>query len=228
MVVDHQNVEEYNVIFEIGGARMARYTGPTCRLCRREGQKLYLKGDKCYTDKCPVSRRNYVPGQHGQSRKKITEYGLQLREKQKVRRYYGIQESQMFKYFEMADKKKGITGDNLLKILESRLDNVVYRMGFASSRAEARQLVTHGHFTVNGGKVDIPSYLTKVGDEIEVKGRSKQSPRFKELAENHRGTTVKWLEVDPENMKGRIVSESTREDIDLPIEEHLIVELYSK
>lgn len=207
---------------------MARYTGPSCRLCRREGQKLYLKGDKCFTDKCPVNKRNYAPGQHGQSRKKLTEYGLQLREKQKVRRYYGIQESQMFKYFIMADKMKGITGDNLLKILESRFDNVVFKMGFGSSRAEARQLVTHGHFTVNGKKVDIPSYLTKVGDIIEVKASSKNSERFKEIVENHRGTTVTWLEVTPDELKGKIVSEPSREEIDIPIEEHLIVELYSK
>ncbi|MFS8541361.1 MAG: 30S ribosomal protein S4, partial [Tissierellales bacterium] len=169
---------------------MARYTGPVCRLCRREGQKLYLKGDKCYTDKCPVARRNYAPGQHGQARKKLTEYGLQLREKQKVRRFYGIQESQMRKYFEMADKMKGITGENLLKILELRFDNVVYRMGFASSRAEARQLVRHGHFLVNGKKVDIPSYLMKVGDVVEIKEKSRSSVKFKELIENHRGNTV--------------------------------------
>ena len=207
---------------------MARYTGPVCRLCRREGQKLYLKGDKCYTDKCPVSKRNFPPGQHGQSRKKVTEYGLQLREKQKVRRFYGIQESQMRKYFVMADRMQGITGENLLKILELRLDNIVYRLGFASSRAEARQLVTHGHFTVNGNKVDIPSSILKVGDLIEVKGRSKNSPKFKELVENHRGNAVRWLEVSPEELKGRIVAEPAREDIDIPIEEHLIVELYSR
>ncbi|NLW22819.1 MAG: 30S ribosomal protein S4 [Tissierellia bacterium] len=207
---------------------MARYTGPVCRLCRREGLKLYLKGDKCYTDKCPVSRRNYAPGQHGQSRKKVTEYGLQLREKQKVRRFYGIQESQMRSYFNMADKMPGITGQNLLKLLELRLDNVIYRMGFASSRAEARQLVRHGHFTVNGNKVDIPSYLVQVGDVIEVRERSKSSPKFKELIENHRGNTVSWIEVSPDQFKGRIVAEPTREDIEIPIEEHLIVELYSK
>lgn len=207
---------------------MARYTGPVCRLCRREGQKLYLKGDKCYTDKCPVSKRNFPPGQHGQSRKKVTEYGLQLREKQKVRRFYGIQESQMRKYFVMADRMQGITGENLLKILELRLDNIVYRLGFASSRAEARQLVTHGHFTVNGNKVDIPSSVLKVGDVVEVKNRSKNSPKFKELVENHRGNAVRWLDVSPEELKGRIVAEPAREDIDIPIEEHLIVELYSK
>lgn len=207
---------------------MARYTGPVCRLCRREGQKLYLKGDKCYTDKCPVSKRNFPPGQHGQSRKKVTEYGLQLREKQKVRRFYGIQESQMRKYFVMADRMQGITGENLLKILELRLDNIVYRLGFASSRAEARQLVTHGHFTVNGNKVNIPSSVLKVGDVVEVKNRSKNSPKFKELVENHRGNAVRWLDVSPEELKGRIVAEPAREDIDIPIEEHLIVELYSK
>lgn len=208
---------------------MSRYTGPVCRLCRREGQKLFLKGDKCYTDKCPVSKRNYAPGQHGQSsRRKLTEYGLQLREKQKVRRFYGIHESQMLKYFNMADRMKGITGENLLTILESRLDNVVYRMGYAASRAEARQLVTHGHFIVNGKKIDIPSYLTKMGDEIVVKPKSKNSSRFKDIAEEHRGTTVKWLQVSPEELKGKIVSEPSREEIDIPIEEHLIVELYSK
>ncbi|WP_352419147.1 30S ribosomal protein S4 [Proteiniborus sp.] len=207
---------------------MARYTGPVCRLCRREGQKLYLKGDKCFTDKCPVTRRNYAPGQHGQGRKKISNYGMQLREKQKVRRYYGISESQMRKYFEVADKKVGITGENLLKLLESRLDNVVFRLGLAASRAEARQLVTHGHFRVNGKKVDIPSYLTSVGDSIEVKEGSKSSPRFKELQEGFQGNVVPWLQIDIENMSGKIVSEPSREDIDLPIEETLIVELYSK
>ena len=207
---------------------MARYTGAVCRLCRREGQKLYLKGDRCFTDKCSVGKRSYAPGQHGQGRKKLTEYGLQLREKQKVRRYYGIQEAQMRKYFEMADSMKGITGENLLRILEMRLDNVVYRMGFAASRAEARQLVTHGHFLLNGKKVDIPSYLTNVGDMIEVKERSKNSPLFKEILESQRGNTVKWLDVTVDELKGRIVSQPSREDVDLPIEEHLIVELYSK
>lgn len=207
---------------------MARYTGPVCRLCRREGMKLYLKGDKCFSDKCPVARRSYAPGQHGQSRKKPTEYGLQLREKQKVKRFYGISESQMRKYFAMADKMKGITGENLLRLLELRLDNVVYRMGFASSRAEARQLVTHGHFLVNGAKVDIPSVQLKVGDKIEVKEKSRSSEKFKELIENHSGNTVKWVDVDLDQLRGSIVSEPTREDIDIPVEEHLIVELYSK
>ena len=147
---------------------MARYTGAVCRLCRREGQKLFLKGERCYSDKCSINKRQYAPGQHGQSRKKLSEYGVQLREKQKARRYYGVLESQFAKYFEMAEKKKGITGENLLQILESRLDNVVYRLGFAVSRPEARQLVKHGHFTVNGNKVDIPSYLIKEGDVIEA------------------------------------------------------------
>ena len=154
---------------------MARYTGPVCRLCRRETQKLYLKGDKCFTDKCPVDRRTYAPGQHGQSRKKLSNYGTQLREKQKVRRYYGVLEGQMRKYFKMADKMQGITGENLLKILELRLDNVIYRLGLAESRAQARQLVTHGHFLINGKKLDIPSYLMSAGDTIEVKDRSKKS-----------------------------------------------------
>ncbi|MDO5689675.1 MAG: 30S ribosomal protein S4 [Tissierellia bacterium] len=206
---------------------MARYTGPVCRLCRREGQKLFLKGDKCYTDKCPMNSRNFVPGQHGQGRKKVTEYGMQLREKQKVKRFYGISETQMRKYFELSDKKKGITGENLLTHLEMRLDNVVYRMGFASSRAESRQLVTHGHFRVNGKKVDIPSYICSNGDVIEVKEKSKSNGKFKVVLENS-GNTVNWVNVDQENMKGTIVADPTREDIDIPIEEHLIVELYSK
>ncbi|MBU5256322.1 30S ribosomal protein S4 [Tissierella praeacuta] len=207
---------------------MARYTGPVCRLCRREGMKLFLKGDRCYTDQCAINKRNYAPGQHGQSRKKVTEYGMQLREKQKVRRFYGISESQMVKYFIMADKMRGITGENLLKILELRLDNVVYRMGFASSRAEARQLVTHGHFLVNGSKVDIPSVILSVGDVVEIKERTRGSEKIKSLVENHNGNTVKWINVDIDQLKGSIVAEPTREDIDIPVEEHLIVELYSK
>ncbi len=207
---------------------MARYTGPVCRLCRREGLKLFLKGDRCYTDKCAMNKRAFAPGQHGQSRKKVTEYGMQLREKQKVRRFYGLSESQMYKYFEMADKMKGVTGDNLFRILESRLDNVVYRMGFASSRAEARQLVTHGHFTLNGNKADIPSLLTSVGDVIEVKGKSRSSEKFKTLVENNNGNTPPWISLDLENLRGTKIAESTREDIDIPVEEHLVVELYSK
>lgn len=207
---------------------MARYTGPVCRLCRREGMKLFLKGDRCYTDKCGVVKKNYAPGQHGQGRKKVTEYGMQLREKQKVRRFYGISESQMLRYFNMADKMKGISGENLLKILELRLDNVVYRMGFGSSRAEARQLVTHGHFLVNGSKLTVPSALISVGDVIEVKEKSKSSEKIKELVDNHNGNTVKWVDMDLEKLKGSIIAEPTREDIDIPVEEHLIVELYSK
>ena len=207
---------------------MARYTGPVCRLCRREGQKLYLKGDKCFSDKCSISRRNYAPGQHGQRRTKLSNYGVQLREKQKVRRHYGISESQMRKYFDMADKMAGITGENLLSILETRFDNVVYRLGLASSRAEARQFVTHGHFKVNGKKVDIPSYIVSIGDTIEVKETSKSSPRFKELQEAYQGNVVPWLQMDIENLVGKVVAGPARADIDLPIEEHLIVELYSK
>lgn len=205
-----------------------RYTGPVCRLCRREGQKLFLKGDRCYTDKCAITKRNFAPGQHGQSRKKVTEYGMQLREKQKVRRFYGISESQMYKYYNMADKMKGKTGENLFKLLELRFDNVVYRMGLATSRAEARQLVVHGHFTLNGSKADIPSLLTTVGDVIQVKEKSRTTDKFKSLVENHNGNTVSWLNIDLEQLKGTLVAEPTREDIDLPVEEHLIVELYSK
>lgn len=207
---------------------MSRYTGPSCRLCRREGTKLYLKGDRCYSDKCALNKRNFAPGQHGKSRKKTTEYGMQLREKQKVRRFYGLTESQMRMYFDKADKMKGITGENLLRLLELRLDNVVYRMGFASSRAEARQLVTHGHFLLNGRKADIPSLITNVGDIIEVKEKSKSSDKFKALMENRAGNTVPWVDVDVEKMRGTIVTQPSREDIDLPVEEHLIVELYSK
>ena len=207
---------------------MSRYTGPVCRLCRREGMKLFLKGDRCYTDKCGIVKKNYAPGQHGQGRKKVTEYGMQLREKQKVRRFYGITESQMLNYFNIADRMKGISGENLLKILELRLDNVVYRMGLGSSRAEARQLVTHGHFTVNGSKASIPSVILSAGDVIEVKAKSKSSEKIKGLVENHNGNTVRWIDMDLENLKGSIIVEPTREDIDIPIEEHLIVELYSK
>lgn len=207
---------------------MARYTGPVCRLCRREGLKLYLKGDRCYTDKCAISRRNYAPGQHGHGRKKVTNYGTQLREKQKVRRYYGVSESQFIKYFEMADKMSGITGENLLKVLESRFDNIIYRLGLSTSRAEARQLVVHGHFTVNGKKADIPSMLIKVGDVIQVKEKSRSSIKFKDLVENHKSTAPQWLQIDPENYSGKVIAEPGREDIELPIEEHLIVEWYSK
>lgn len=207
---------------------MARYTGPSCRLCRREGEKLYLKGDRCYTDKCAVSKRSYAPGQHGTSRKKLSNYGLQLREKQKAKRFYGLLESQFRKYFEMADRKSGITGENLLSILESRLDNVVFRMGLATSRKEARQLVTHGHFTINGKKVDIPSYLVNVGEVIAVKEKSRASNKFKEVAEGFKGNAPQWLTVDAEKLEGKVVALPSRDDIDLPIAENLIVELYSK
>ena len=208
---------------------MARYTDAKCRLCRREGSKLYLKGDRCYTDKCAVARRAYAPGQHGQSRKKMSGYGIQLREKQKVRRIYGILEKQFRAYFEEAERQKGVTGENLLRLLELRLDNVVYRMGFGDSRAEARQLVRHGHFTVNGKKVDIPSYQTGLNDLIAVKPGSKSTDKFKELAENAAGKTApQWLSINAEMMEARIVALPAREDIDLPIEEHLIVELYSR
>ena len=208
---------------------MARYTGAVCRLCRREGQKLFLKGDRCYTDKCSVERRAYAPGMHGNARnKKLSEYGVQLREKQKARRYYGVLESQFAEYFEMASKRKGMTGENLLAILESRLDNVVYRLGFAMSRAEARQLVRHGHFTVNGKKVNIPSYLVSVGETIELKDSSRSLDKFKGALEANASRVVpKWLEMDKNNV-AKVVAVPAREDIDLPIEEHLIVELYSK
>jgi small subunit ribosomal protein S4 len=208
---------------------MARYTDASCRLCRREGEKLFLKGERCYTNKCAISRRAYAPGQQGQQRKKISEYGIQLREKQKARRFYGVLEKQFRKYFEMAAATKGITGENLLRILESRLDNVVYRLGLATSRPEARQLVRHGHFTVNGRKVNIPSYLVKAGDIISVKEKSKNSPKFKAIIDITGSKVIpQWLEFDAENLTGRVVSLPSREEIDLPIKEHLIVELYSK
>lgn len=208
---------------------MARYTGSVCRMCRREGMKLFLKGDRCYTDKCAVGRRSYAPGQHGQGRKKQSEYGLQLREKQKAKRYYGVLESQFAKYYEMASKKHGVTGENLLQILESRLDNVVYRLGFALSRPEARQLVSHGHFTVNGRRVNIPSFLVKEGDVVAVCDKSKSSAKMKAVLENTETKVVpKWLELDRENHVAKVVTLAAREDIDLPIQETLIVELYSK
>ncbi|HHX96953.1 MAG TPA: 30S ribosomal protein S4 [Clostridia bacterium] len=209
---------------------MARYTGPVCRLCRREGLKLYLKGERCYTDKCALDRRSYAPGQHGQySRRKPSEYGLQLREKQKARRIYGVLERQFRNYFVKAARQKGITGENLIQFLERRLDNVVYRLGFAASRAEARQLVTHNHFTLNGHKANIPSILVKEGDLIQVKEKSLNSPKFIELKENlaHK-TPPEWLDVDKENMTGRVVALPEKEHLDFPLEEHLIVELYSR
>ncbi|MGE5581658.1 MAG: 30S ribosomal protein S4 [Bacillota bacterium] len=208
---------------------MARYTEAVCRLCRREGEKLYLKGDRCYTNKCSVGKRSYAPGQHGQDRKKISEYGIQLREKQKLRRIYGILERQFSGYFSLAERKKGITGQNLLQILETRLDNVVYRLGLGASRKEARQLVRHGHFTVNGKKVNIPSYLLKPGDVVNIKEGSLDSPKIKENIEDASGRTIpEWLELDLANHSGKVKALPTREQIDIPVQEHLIVELYSR
>lgn len=208
---------------------MARYTDASCRLCRREGEKLFLKGERCYTNKCSVAKRAYAPGQHGQQRKKMSEYGLQLREKQKARRFYGILESQFRSYFRLAVKNKGVTGENLLQILESRIDNVVYRLGLATSRPEARQLVRHGHFTLNGKKANIPSILLEPGDVIAVKDKFKASEKVKSIIDIAGGKVVpKWLEFDAENLVGKVVSLPAREEIDLPISEHLIVEFYSK
>ena len=208
---------------------MARYTGAVCKLCRREGKKLYLKGERCYTGKCAIERRAYAPGQHGQSRKKATEYGLQLRAKQQAKRYYGIQEGQFYKYFLMAERKQGVTGENLLRICESRLDNIVYLLGWASSRAEARQLVTHGHYKVNGKKVNVPSYLLKAGDEIAIKDKSKESTKIQATLEANASRPVpQWLDLNAEALTAKILALPTREQIMVPVEEHLIVELYSK
>ena len=208
---------------------MARYTDEQCRICRREGQKLFLKGSRCYTDKCSISRRNYAPGQNGQKRKKLSEYGTQLREKQKTKSFYGVGEKQFRKYFDIASNTKGKTGEVLLQLLESRLDNVVYRLGFGSSRAQARMLVTHGTFEVNGKKVDIASYLVKPGDVIAVREIRKDNGTIKNnIEENASRPVPEWLEKDAEKLSGKVVRLAAREDIDLPIEEHLIVELYSK
>ncbi len=208
---------------------MARYTGAVCKLCRREGKKLFLKGERCYTGKCSIERRAYAPGQHGQGRKKTSEYGMQLRAKQQARRYYGIQEGQFHKYFLMAERKQGVTGENLLRLCESRLDNVVYLLGWASSRAEGRQLVNHGHFQVNGKKVDIPSYLIKAGDTIGIKAKSKESEKIKTVLDVNSARPVPlWLEVDREAVLGKVLSMPEREQISVPVEEHLIVEFYSK
>ena len=208
---------------------MARYTGPSCKLCRREGTKLFLKGDRCTSGKCALDKRSTAPGQHGAARKKVEEYGRQLREKQKTRRYYGVLEKQFIRYYEMAELKEGMTGENLLIILERRLDNVVYRMGMAKSRKEARQLVLHGHFTLNGKKANIPSMLVKAGDVISVKEASRESVKIKELVEALEGQIKpKWLEVDSANLTAKVVNLPAREDIDFPFEEQLIVELYSK
>ena len=208
---------------------MARYTGPVCKLCRREGKKLFLKGERCYTGKCALERRAYAPGHNGQSRRKSSEYGLQLRAKQQCRRYYGIQEGQFHKYFIEAERKQGITGENLLRICESRLDNVVYLLGWASSRAEARQLVTHNHFKVNGKNVNIPSYLLKAGDEIALKDKSKQSEKFKAVIEANASRPVpQRLDLNADALTAKVVALPTREQIAVPVEEHLIVEFYSK
>ena len=208
---------------------MARYTGAVCKLCRREGKKLFLKGERCYSGKCAIDRRNYAPGQHGQGRKKASEYGTQLRAKQTARRYYGINEVQFSKYFEMAEKQTGMTGENLLRICESRLDNIVYLLGWASSRAEARQLVTHGHFEINGKKVDIPSYLCKAGEVVSIKKASLDSDKFKAVLEANASRPVpQWLEANAENYTAKIVALPDRDQIFVPVEEHLIVEFYSK
>ena len=206
---------------------MSRYTDANCKLCRREGQKLFLKGERCYSSKCALERRNYAPGQHGQARKKQSDYGIQFREKQKAKRFYGVQETQFRNLYAKAEKKHGKTGENLMILLETRLDNVVFRLGFASSRKEARQLVTHGHFTVNGKKADIPSMELKAGDVIRVKEKSQSSPKFKEVKEMSI-TVPSWMSVDVEKLEGKIVNIRSRADIDTPVAEHLIVELYSK
>jgi len=209
---------------------MARYTGPVCRLCRREDMKLFLKGERCYTDKCGYERRSYPPGQHGQvRRRKRSDYGEQLREKQKVKRIYGIAERQFRGYYHRANRMKGITGQNLIQLLERRLDNVVYRMGFCSDHAEARQLVRHGHFKVNGRKVNIPSYLVRSGDVVEVKEASRTITRIVEaLAAVERRGLPSWIDVQADAFKGTVKSLPSREDVTLPIREQLIVELYSK
>ena len=208
---------------------MAKYTGPACRQCRREGVKLFSKGERCYTEKCALNRRTGAPGQHGAARKKVGEYGKQLREKQKAKRYYGIPEKQFRTYFEKADAKEGMTGENLLCLIERRFDNVVYRMGMGESRRDARQLVVHGHFEVNGKKANIPSMILKAGDVITVKETSRKSEKIKSLVENmDNRTSPAWHEVDKANVVAKMVALPKREDIDFPFEEQLIVELYSK
>ena len=207
---------------------MARYTGSVCRLCRREGCKLFLKGDRCYSGKCSYVKRPQAPGVQSKSRKKVSEYGIQLREKQNVKRAYGMLESQFEKYYGIAERMKGKTGENLLQLLESRLDNVVYRLGLGDSRAQARQIVLHGHILVNGKKVDIASYIVSSGDEITVKKKLADTDRFKEIRESEARPMPSWLTMDNANLTGRVVAAPAREDIDLTIEEHLIVEYYSK
>ena len=209
---------------------MARYIGPVCRLCRREGMKLFLKGERCYTEKCAIEKRNFAPGQHGKTRKaKLAGYGIQLREKQKVKRIYGVLEDQFRRYFEQAERTRGITGETLLQLLERRLDNVVYRIGLATSRPQARQLVRHGQFLVNGKKVDIPSYSVKPGDVVAIRQSSQKSPAILHALEEVKGRGVpEWLQFDAEGMSAKVASVPTREQINLPVQEQLIVELYSK
>lgn len=208
---------------------MAKYNGPVCRICRRENQKLFLKGDRCYSDKCAFERRGYPPGQHGQGRIKFSEYGLQLREKQKVKRMYGLTETPFRLAFEEAERQRGVTGSNLLSMLERRLDNVVYRSGFANSRSEARQLTAHGHFLINGKRVDIPSYLVKKGDQIEVIAHSRTSPQILSALEGVKRREIpQWLELAAAEFKSRVRDLPSRDDVTFPIEERLIVELYSK
>ncbi|MBS1819038.1 MAG: 30S ribosomal protein S4 [Acidobacteria bacterium] len=209
---------------------MARYIGPVCRLCRREGMKLFLKGERCYTEKCAIEKRNFAPGQHGKTRKaKLAGYGLQLREKQKVKRIYGVLEDQFRGYFEEAERTRGVTGVTLLQLLERRLDNVIYRLGLSTSRAQARQLVRHGHYLINGKKVDIPSYSLKQGDVISILGRSQKNPTIEHAMQEVKGRGIpEWLSFDSGSLSGRVVSMPTREQINLPVQEQLIVELYSK
>ena len=208
---------------------MSRFKDEQCRICRRQGQKLFLKGARCYSDKCSISRRNYAPGEHATKKAKLSEYGIQLREKQKTKSFYGVRENQFRKYFEMATREKGITGEELLKILESRLDNVVYRLGFGVSRPQARQLVTHGNFEVNGVKTDIASYLVKPGDVITIRENRKDNNVIKVNVEAGSARPIpEWLDLDNKNLSAKVVRVVNREEIDLPVEEHLIVELYSK
>lgn len=208
---------------------MARYTGPKCRICRRLQAKLFLKGERCYKEKCGFERRNYAPGQHGQKGRKLQSYGLQLQEKQKMRYYYGLAEKQFKKTFEKAQRMKGVTGENLLSLLERRLDNVVYQLGFASSRAQARQLVRHGHILVNGRKANIPSYTVKVGQEISLRQDLKENPQIQANMESARGRGIPpWLELDSTNLTGKVIALPSREDIKVPFQESLVVELYSK
>jgi len=207
---------------------MARYRDAKCRLCRREGQKLFLKGARCFTDKCAIERRNYPPGQHGLNRTKLTPYGVQLREKQKAKRIYGVLESQFRKYFQWAEAEKGVTGENLLRLLELRMDNVVHRLGFAASRREGRQMVAHGHFAVNGRKVSVPSFLVKVGDVVQLRPTSKHQVRVDDNVNAGRGQVPPWLDLDVNEKRGTVRSLPLREDIQIPVTEQLIVELYSK